>query len=530
VSDLAELRRLVTAAAASLEAGRARIDDLNVYPVPDGDTGTNMALTVRALVEALDAAEDAPRPVLAHTVTRATLMGARGNSGVILSQIVRGAAEILGDAEIVDPHVAARALRSASDAAYRGVRHPVEGTILTIIREMAEEAEAHADSATSLGDLLKLVLVRGESALARTPELLEVLREANVVDAGGAGLVEIARGLAAAITGDELPAPAPVAALGFEAIHRELSEFRYCTAFLVEGDALDSLGLEQELGALGDSLLVVGDESALKVHVHTDDPGAALSLGTARGTISGVEIADMHVQTTQREERLTAPAVAAMPDRVSDVVAVVAGDGNRGLYESLGVTHVVDGGQSMNPSTADIVDAIERASAPQVVVLPNNGNVIMSAEQAVGLVRKPARVVPTRSIQAGLSALLAFDPRAAASENEESMRAAIGSVATGAVTTASRDVELNGLEVREGQYLGLLEDEPLVGGESFDEVASAVIDALLSAPHDTITVLTGADAPEIDALVDAVAVRHPDVEVDVQAGGQPHYQLLIAAE
>jgi DAK2 domain fusion protein YloV len=530
VSDLTDVRRLVAAAAASLEAGRARIDDLNVYPVPDGDTGTNMALTVRALVEAVDATEDASRPSLAHTVTRATLMGARGNSGVILSQIVRGAAEILGDADTVDPHVAAQALRAASDAAYRGVRHPVEGTILSVIREMAEEAEAHADSATSLGDLLTLVLVRGEAALARTPELLEVLREANVVDAGGAGLVELARGLAAAVTGEELSESAPVAALGLEAIHRELSEFRYCTAFLVEGDALDLPALEQELGALGDSLLVVGDESALKVHVHTDDPGAALSLGTTRGTISGVEIADMHVQTAQREERLTAPSVAVSSDRVSDVVAVVAGDGNRRLYESLGVTHVVEGGQSMNPSTADIVDAIERAPAPEVVVLPNNGNVIMSAEQAIAIAGKPARIVPTRSIQAGLSALLAFDPGAAASENEESMWEAIGSVSTGAVTTASRDVELNGLEVREGQYLGLLEDEPLVGGESFDQVATAVIDALLSSPHDTMTVLTGADAPKIDELVDAVAVRHPDVELDVQPGGQPHYHLLISAE
>ncbi len=530
MSDLAELRKLVSAASASLEASRTRIDDLNVYPVPDGDTGTNMALTMRALVEALEAAEDAPRTALAHTVTRATLMGARGNSGVILSQMVRGGAEVLGEVEAVDPQAAARALRAASDAAYRGVRHPVEGTILTVVREMAEEAEAQADSAASLGDLLKPVVERAEAALARTPELLDVLREANVVDAGGAGLVEIVRGLHAALTGEEVRAAAPVTALGVEAIHRELSEFRYCTAFLVEGEGLDGVALEQLLGKLGDSLLVVGDESALKVHVHTDDPGAALSLGTARGVISGVEIADMHVQTAQREERLTATSAEKASDRVSDVVAVVAGDGNRRLYESLGVAHVVEGGQSMNPSTADIVEAIERTGAREVVVLPNNGNVIMSAEQAIALAGKPARVVPTRSIQAGLSALLAFDPASASSENEESMREAIRSVATGAVTTASRDVELNGLEVREGDYLGLLEDEPVVGGESFDEVASAVIDALLSSPHDTMTVLTGADAPEIGDLVDAVTVRHPDVEVDVQAGGQPHYHLLIAAE
>ena len=530
MSDLAELRRLVGAAAASLDAGRARIDDLNVYPVPDGDTGTNMSLTMRALVEALDAASDSPRPALAHTVTRATLMGARGNSGVILSQIVRGAAEVLGAAETLDSPTIAEALRSASDVAYRGVRQPVEGTILTVIREMAEEAEARATPELAPGELLQAVLARGEAALARTPELLDVLRDAGVVDAGGAGLVEIMRGVVAAVTGEELETPAPAAELGLEAIHRELSEFRYCTAFLVEGTGLDGSSLERELEALGDSLLVVGDDSALKVHVHTDDPGAALSLGTARGAISAVEIADMHVQTAEREERLAGVAVAAAPsDRLTDVVAVVAGLGNRRLYESLGAAHIVEGGQSMNPSTANIVDAIERAAAPEVVVLPNNGNVIMTAEQAAAIAGN-ARVVPTRSIQAGLSALLAYDPRATARENDEAMREAVGSVATGAVTTASRDVELDGLAVREGQYLGLLEEEPVVGGETFDEVATAVIEALLSAPHDTMTVLTGADAPVLDDLLEGVAVRHPEVEVDVQPGGQPHYHLLIAAE
>jgi DAK2 domain fusion protein YloV len=528
VSDLSETRRLVDAAAASLDASRGRIDDLNVYPVPDGDTGTNMSLTMRALVVGLADAADAPRPALAHTVTRAALMGARGNSGVILSQIVRGASEVLGAAEAIDSSVVAGAVRAASDTAYRGVRQPVEGTILTVIREMAEEAEARVASQPEVDELLRAVLVRGDAALTRTPELLDVLRNAGVVDAGGAGLVEIFRGIVAAVTGDELSLPDTAPTLGLEAVHRELSEFRYCTAFLVEGSRLDAASFERELEPLGDSLLVVGDESALKIHVHTDDPGAALSRGTARGAISGVEIADMHVQTAQREERLA--TTVGPRGAVSDVVAVVAGNGNWRLYESLGVARIVEGGQSMNPSTADILEAIEASAAPEVVVLPNNGNVIMSAEQAVALAAKPAVIVPTRSIQAGLSALLAYDPSASAEVNAEAMHEAIGSVATAAVTIASRDVELNGLEIREGQYLGLLEDEPLFGGESFDQVAEAVIEALLSSPHDTMTVLTGADAPEIGDLVDEVATRHPEVEVDVQTGGQPHYHLLIAAE
>ena len=530
MSDLAGVRRLLEGAAASLEASRARIDDLNVYPVPDGDTGTNMALTMRALLDELAQATATTRPALAHTVTRAALMGARGNSGVILSQIVRGAAEVLGDAEEFDPGVLARAFRAASDTAYRGVRRPVEGTILTVIREMAEEAEARAASERAAADLLRAVLERGETALARTPALLDVLRDAGVVDAGGAGLVELTRGMVAAVTGEPLPEPPPLTELAFEAVHQERSEFRYCTAFVVLGAGLERESLEREAEALGDSLLVVGDASALKVHVHTDDPGAALTLGTTRGTLAGVEIADMHVQTAEREERLAVRTPEPDAQRSSDVIAVVAGEGHRRLFTRLGAAAIVEGGQSMNPSTAEILEAIEVARAPEVVVLPNNGNVIMSAEQAAELAGKPVYVVPTRSIQAGLTALLAYDPSLGAEENEAAMREAVASVSTAAVTTASRDVDLNGLRIHEGQYLGLLEDEPLVGGESFDEVAGAVVEALLAAPHDILTFLTGADSPPIDALVSLVEERHPDVEVDVQPGGQSHYHLLIAAE
>jgi DAK2 domain fusion protein YloV len=530
MSDLVTVRRLLEAAAASLEASRARIDDLNVYPVPDGDTGTNMALTMRALLDELAATADTARPALAHTVTRAALMGARGNSGVILSQIVRGAAEVLGEAEELDPGVLAEALRAASDTAYRGVRRPVEGTILTVIREMAEEAESRVPSERVAADILRAVLARGELALARTPTLLDVLREAGVVDAGGAGLVELMRGIVAVVTGEPLPEPLPLEEVAQEAVHQELSEFRYCTAFVVLGTALDAEPLERALEALGDSLLVVGDASALKVHVHTDDPGAALTLGTARGTLAGVEIADMHVQTAEREQRLTARATEPPAARSSDVIAVVAGEGNRQLFTRLGAAAIVEGGQSMNPSTGEILDAIKTTNAPEVVVLPNNGNVIMSAEQAAALAAKPARVVPTRSIQAGLTALLAHDPSLGADENDAAMREAVASVATAAVTTASRDVELNGLRIQEGQYLGLLEDEPLVGGASFDEVAGAVVEALLAAPHDMLTFLTGAEAPPLDALVSLVGERHPEIEVDVQSGGQPHYHLLISAE
>jgi DAK2 domain fusion protein YloV len=530
VSDLAAVRSLVEAAASSLEQSRERIDDLNVYPVPDGDTGTNMALTVRAAADALDTAPEGPRSAVARALTRAALMGARGNSGVILSQIVRGAAEVLGEHEgEISSEAVAAALRGASDAAYRGVRTPVEGTMLTVVREMAEEAEARAGSTPPVADLLRAVLARGEQALARTPTLLDVLRDAGVIDAGGAGLVELMRGVVAEVTGEALPAPAPTPELGLDAIHRELSEFRYCTAFVVEGNRLDRDELEAALEPLGDSLLVVGDESALKVHVHTDDPGAALGLGTARGSLAGVEIADMHAQTAERERRLQAVRAASAAN-VSDVVAVVAGAGNRQQYKALGASVIVEGGQSMNPSTADIVEAVESASAPEVIVLPNNGNVVSSAEQAAELASKPVHVVPSRSIQAGLAALLAFDPSRPAGENAVAMREAVMGVATAAVTTASRDVELNGRRVEAGEYLGLLDEEPLLGGDSFDEVAAAVVDRLLDGSYDTLVLLTGEDAPPVDGVVAEVQRRHPEVELDVQAGGQPHYHLLISAE
>ena len=285
---------LARAAEAALEANRARIDDLNVYPVPDGDTGTNMLLTARAVVEALESGET--------DITRAALLGARGNSGVILSQIVRGAIDVLATADEVDAATVARALRSASDTAYQAVREPVEGTMLTAIRALAEEGEARAGE--SLEELLSALVVRGDQAVAETQEQLEVLRQAGVVDAGAAGLVEIVRGIAGHIRGETLPAVPASEPLSADAVHLETSRYRYCTVYVVEGEGLDSEALERELVGLGDSLLVVGDPSALKVHVHTNDPGAALRAGTALGVLERVEIANMHVQTAQREERL----------------------------------------------------------------------------------------------------------------------------------------------------------------------------------------------------------------------------------
>jgi DAK2 domain fusion protein YloV len=380
-------------------------------------------------------------------------------------------------------------------------------------------------------ELLAELVERGEEAVARTPEQLDVLREAGVVDAGGAGLLEIVRGLAAAHAGETLDLPeAEPGELGFDAIHQELSRYRYCTVFLVEGDALDGDSLEGELEPLGDSLLVVGDTSALKVHVHTDDPGRALSLAVARGTIDGVEIADMHRQTIEREERL----LEAVPDPVltleTGVVAVAPGSGNRRLFEAYGATRVIDGGPSMNPSTADIVAAIDATPATEVLVLPNNRNVILSAEQAAGLTSKPVRVIPSRSVQAGLAAMVRYLPSSNAEENEAAMLEALGQVATGEVTIASRDTQLDGIDVRKGAYLGLADESAVASGDDFAQVAGEVAERLLADGRELLTLLTGADGPELDGLLEQLHERHPDVELDVQEGGQPHYPLLLAAE
>jgi DAK2 domain fusion protein YloV len=522
VSDHDVALALSRAALNSLERNRRRIDDLNVYPVPDGDTGTNMTLTVRAVVEALDRDGDAAaeRAAVARFVARAALLGGRGNSGVILSVIVRGVTDVLGEAEAIDREAVTRALRSASDLAYAKVSNPVEGTMLTAMRVLAETAEREGDDDVVV--LLRLLVERGDAAVLRTQEQLQVLRDAGVVDAGAAGLLEVVRGIASHVSGEPLPEAPEEERAGLESAHQELSRYRYCTGFVVEGEGLDGDGLERELAALGDSLLVVGDETALKVHVHTDHPGRALQLATAIGVVQAVEVANMHRQTAEREVRVL-DAAAVSP---TAVVAVSVGNGNRLLFESAGAT-VVDGGETMNPSTEALLRAISSAPGAEVVVLPNNPNVFLAAEEAAGLADKPVHVVRSGSIQAGLAAMVAHDASRQAEEDAAEMTETVESVAVGAVTVASRAVE--GI-AEPGDFLGLVGREPVVGGKDLAAVAEQVVEALLSEPHDVLTVLTGADVAEPDGLLERIESRWPELEIDVHAGGQPHYRLLLSAE
>jgi uncharacterized protein len=502
---------------AALEASRARIDDLNVYPVPDGDTGTNMTETARAVVSALDRDPGAD-------IVRAALMGARGNSGVILSQLVRGAVEALGDEGEMDAPAVARALRGASDAGYAAVRNPQEGTMLTVARELAEKAEALAPSDPPLTEALAELVAHGERALAATTDQLDVLREAGVVDAGGAGALEILRGIAAHVRGEPLPDLEGVTGgIPLEAVHQELSRYRYCTSFFVEGETIDPEELERELTKLGDSLLVVGGPGAVKVHVHTDEPGAALALATDRGVIAEVDIKNMHVQTADRTQRLKREA------GVTGAVAVVLGGGNRRLFESLGASTVA-GGETMNPSTADLLAAVDALPESGVVLLPNSKNVVLAAEQAAEQSGKDVRVIPTRSLQSGLGALVAFDSSRPLDENVAEMEEAAAAVRAGSVARASRSATIGAVDVAEGEFLGLVDGEPVASGKALEPVATDVVARLVGGGADVLTVLVGEGAGESEGVVDAIRVEHPSLEVEVHEGGQPHYPLLFAVE
>jgi DAK2 domain fusion protein YloV len=522
----ASLLLAVETACATLEASRRRIDDLNVFPVPDGDTGTNMARTAAAVAVALREL-GASDPSAA--ITRAALMGARGNSGIILSQVVRGAVESLAQARELDGSAVARALQAASDAAYAAVSVPVEGTMLTVIREMARGAEQAAP--VELVGALEAALAAGVRALARTPEQLPRLREAGVVDAGGAGLVELVRGLLAGVRGEPAPsapeALAPAPDLILDALHEDSSRYRYCTSFLVEGEHVDRPSLEEALAPYGDSILVVGASPAFKVHVHTDDPGGALRLGTSAGVIGGVEVTDMRAQTAERLRRLA-------PERACDVVFISRGDGNRALAESLGARAVVDrGAAGADPSTAEIVAAIDGARALGVLVLPNDASAVLAAESAAAHAGKPARVLPSRTLAEGACALVAYLPDADLEANARAMTRALAGVRSGEVGRAVRSATIDGVEVMQGQAIALAGGTAIGAFATPEEALRAVAEELLETGGEILTVLLGAGEIAGGALAAAAAgltSTYASLEVAVHEGGQAHPVALLAVE
>lgn len=516
----------------ALEARKQEINDLNVYPVPDGDTGTNLSLTLKSVVDELLALPDDLTPAeLAPRIASAALMGARGNSGVILSQMVRGAMEVLGRDEPFSDLVLAAALQEASESAYRAIRKPVDGTMLTVLGDMAAAAAEMAGS-EDRATLLEHLLHSGWDSVRRTPALLKVLADAGVVDAGGFGLVILLEGLIAGIEGEEVrahPAGAGLARAERRGGEEPESRYTYCTTFLLQGEGLDRAALEEALTPLGDSLLVVGDSAQLKVHIHTDEPGRVLSLGTGRGVLEGIEIDNMKTQTAARGERLRELAEEA---GLTQVVAVVAGEGNRKLFASLGADFLVEGGQSMNPSAEELLQAVRRTTAPAVVILPNNRNIILAAEQIVGLTDKELHVVPTRSLQAGLSALVAYERGASGRENAAAMEEAQQGLSAGEVTWAVRDSCVDGFEIREGSFIGLVDERVVAAGGDFRTVVERVAERLIDGDREILTVLVGNTglAGEAREVVESLRERYGEVDIEVHEGGQPLYPLLFSAE
>jgi len=535
---------VLAGAVAALEVERDYVNDLNVYPVPDGDTGTNLLLTVQAVLDEVRAAPADDLAGLMSVVIRGSLMGARGNSGVILSQIVRGACESIAAARAFDAAVVRDALRGASDAAYRAVRQPVEGTMLSVIRAMAEAAADTPDT-ISLPALVTTVTTAGAEAVERTIDQLEALRRAGVVDAGGYGLLILLRGAVAGFLRAETgsAAAAPVTADGSDRRRGratrhiagippdalEDSRFRYCTSFLLLGDDLDRADLEQFVNRQGDCALVVGGDGLLKIHVHTDHPGEVLSYASAHGTIDDVEVADMREQTRARRRRLS------LDQRVA-CVAVAAGEGNKALFHELGCEAVIDGGQSMNPSAAELVAAVESLDAAEVVVLPNNGNVVLTAEQAAAMCDRRVAVVASTSLPAGLAAMVAFDAAGEAGAIAAAMNETLDHVRSAEITHAVRDSEIDGVAVREGEVIGLVDGRLAASGDDLRAVFGEVVRTLGSQGAELITILTALNGCGLtvadlqDAAAAACATDCPLVEFLFQEGGQPLYPILIGAE
>ena len=578
-TNLLRFRIAVAGALAHLESRRDEVNDLNVFPVADGDTGDNMALTLRAVLNELDRLQGANeertideigREEIVHSVTRAALLGARGNSGVILSQLIRGAAEELVSrpGQLIDATLIGAALANAADRAYASVREPAEGTILTVAREMAHKIVtdvAHSSGNLRLGpttdrkeqdraiaEALERAVEAGQDSVKRSPELLAALREAGVVDAGGYGLTIIFAGVVAALRGDDPPdldhhAPARIS-------HPEHSSstYRFCTNFAVTGTGLSPARFIEPLERLGDSVLVVGDETTLKVHLHTDEPELATAVFADAGDVSRLDVADMRLQLAERDERLTDRSVdgahRAGGDAAGDwraqgpatgaaggaqmrcgAVAVVSGDGLVEMYRELGV-HTIDGGPTLNPSTYDVLAGIHGVPAEEVVVLTNSANVIMAAERAAELSDKQVLVVPTVSQQAGLAAAVALAPDRTVEENARAINQALEHVRTGAVARAARD-DAQG-RFRRGEAVGFVEEEVLAWGEP-RETLQAVLQALSngaagSGSPELISVLAGEDAPL--GLADVDGMLNGGVELELRHGGQSAYWWLLTAE
>ena len=536
-----DLKRVIGRFYERLSEYRHAIDELNVYPVPDGDTGTNMALTVGSVVEALDGARTMGE--VSDALARGSLMGARGNSGVILSQILRGMTEVIDGRERVDAAVAAEALRRGADSAYRAVMRPVEGTILTVVREAAEAAEGAAGTGDDLAAFWRRVYERAVETLRRTPDMLPVLAQAGVVDAGGAGFLLLLAAFCEVVGGGEVDLPeqllrahARLERLDASSQHHDVSELRYEVMFFLDGDDDGVERLRRRWLELGDSIVVVGGDGTYNCHIHTDHIGPAIEAAVEVGRPYDIRVTDLHdeVEVREHERPELAPEVG---DAQVGVVAVAAGEGLARIFRSLGAQAVVAGGQSMNPSTLDLLDAVEHVPAEAVVVLPNNKNIVPVARQVADLTSKPVVVVATRSVPEGLAAMFGYDPTftgvdpaEAAEETAAAMREAAADVHCGEVTRAVRDATVEGLSISAGNYLAMVDGSIVGTGGTAEDALAVVVDRMVGPSTERLTLYLGAGTDRAAAEAALGSFDLGDVDVEVVDGGQPLYPYLVAAE
>ncbi len=543
-----EFRKMVASGARMLEINRAKVDSLNVFPVPDGDTGTNMSLTLQSAVKEMNACSSNRFEEICDAVSKGALRGARGNSGVISSQIFRGICSVLKNTkDAFDTKTFAKAMEAGTKVAYSAVSIPKEGTILTVVRLMSESAAKLANKNKDFVEFLNALIEVGDEALAKTPELLPVLKKAGVVDSGGVGLMTIMRGFLAAITGEDI---------GTDSIHTEAQdgkksedelfgdntdiinldlgdiEFAYCTEFfIVHLKQMTTLAdidkLKEKLMGIGDSVICIGDLELVKVHVHTNTPGIALTYALELGELDRLKIENM------LEENRALKAKLEAEKKEMGMLAICAGTGLEEIFKDLMCDRVIEGGQTMNPSAQDIADAVQKINASNVFVFPNNSNVILAAEQAKALVtNRTIHVIPTKNVPQGFSAALAFNPEASVSENKTNMVHAIDNVAAGMVTHAVRNTTMNGFKLKEGDIIGLDNKRILAKGENVDDTTVALIKAIKKPDHEMITLYYGEGVTEEEAqsLVEKVSESYPDCDVDVHYGGQPVYYYLVSLE
>ena len=541
VVDGQGFKRLVRAALAWLQRHQAAINALNVYPVPDGDTGTNMVLTMRSAWAEIEDSPERNVGRVARQMAHGALMGARGNSGVILSQIWRGFSRSLDEKEVLQSEDLADACREGSATAYKGVVKPVEGTILTVARAVADAADRAAERSDNLVSILERMVFAAHEAVVLTPSLLPVLEEAGVVDAGGQGLFIILEGMLRYMRGERVGEDVQLTEsvdLLSEGMSPADTGYAYDVQFLVVGDNLDVDGIRERIAQMGDCPLAVGDPTTVKVHVHVSDPGVPISYGASIGSIRDVVVEDMQAQyqdfVVDRERSPGTTVSTGTSQAIGDigVVAVVPGDGLARVFQSLGVSAVVRGGQTMNPSTKDLLEAVEELPTDQVVLLPNNGNVVMAAEQSRELTDKEVVVIPTRFVPQGVAALLALNYQADLETNVKAMKRAMEDVETGEVTLATRSATVNGVEVADGEIIGLLNGELEVNGQSAEEVVRGLLGEMVSRDREIITLYYGEDVSEEEAhaLAELLEEDCPEQDIEVVQGGQPHYLYIISVE